>query len=118
MIEFIRVSIGLTDDNEVITFYEPRNIQVAEDRLFTFGKYKGHEISTVLAVDPQYCLWAHNTVSFFQLTEEELKLTRESTRKPENQPRRRRRRYGPNDQDAYDNNFPIGSDGWINTINE
>lgn len=40
----------------------------------TFGKYKGLEIDAIIEKDPSYLLWAHDNVSYFSLTEEQLQI--------------------------------------------
>lgn len=37
-----------------------------EDKI-TFGKYKGNLIQDVLGYDPEYLVWAHNTIKWFKL---------------------------------------------------
>ena len=39
---------------------------------FTFGRYKGRLVNAICYENPKYCLWAHNNVSFFSLTPEQL----------------------------------------------
>lgn len=42
------------------------------DRLMTFGKYKGQKVEDVLAKHPDYALWAHSNVRFFNLSAPEI----------------------------------------------
>ena len=39
---------------------------------FTFGKYKNKDVNAICYSNPSYCLWAHNTIPFFKLTDEQL----------------------------------------------
>lgn len=39
-----------------------------EDKLL-FGKYKGMTVAEVIAENPQYLLWAHDTIEWFKLEE-------------------------------------------------
>lgn len=40
-------------------------------RVMTFGKYKNEPVASIVRFDPDYALWAHRTVPFFELTYEE-----------------------------------------------
>ena len=42
--------------------------------VFTFGKYKGKSVTVFCYVDPYYCLWADENVSFFKLTDKQKKI--------------------------------------------
>lgn len=37
-----------------------------------FGKYKNYSVDQVLGINPQYLLWAHRNVDFFNLTDDAL----------------------------------------------
>ena len=40
--------------------------------IFKWGKYKGRAISDVLEIDPQYIIWAHANVDWFNPSNEIL----------------------------------------------
>ena len=40
---------------------------------FTFGMYKGQSVESVIKTNPKYVLWAHSNVSFFSLTDGQVK---------------------------------------------
>ena len=42
------------------------------ERVMTFGKFKGTPVAEVIAQHPDYALWAHENVSFFNLTVSEI----------------------------------------------
>lgn len=44
--------------------------KITSKRKFTFGKYKGKCIDTIIVVNPKYALWAERNVSYFSLTPE------------------------------------------------
>lgn len=60
------------------------------NRVFTFGKYRGHTVQSVVYADPGYALWAHNTVSWFRLDAIELIMAADNN--ASRPPRRRYRR--------------------------
>jgi uncharacterized protein (DUF3820 family) len=35
----------------------------------TFGKYKGMLIDDIVALDPDYLVWAHNNITWFEMEE-------------------------------------------------
>lgn len=47
---------------------------------FTFGKYKGQSIESVIKSNPNYVLWANDNVSFFTLSDEQMKECRKQIR--------------------------------------
>ena len=38
----------------------------------TFGKYKGQLVEDVIQKDPEYFVWAHNNIEWFELEEEAM----------------------------------------------
>ncbi len=48
---------------------------------FTFGKYKGYKVDTIIEINPKYALWADQNVSFFSLTEEQRNMANSLVRK-------------------------------------
>lgn len=52
-----------------------------EDRVLTFGKYKGTSVSDLISINPSYLIWADDNVSYFQLTEEERNLCEQRMKK-------------------------------------
>lgn len=44
------------------------------NRKFTFGKYKGHDVESVINKDPRYVKWVVDNVNYFTLTKDETNL--------------------------------------------
>lgn len=61
--------------SELIEFFEDylSNKKNTSKAKFTFGRYKGKNIDTIIQVNPKYVLWAERNVSYFSLTPEQHK---------------------------------------------
>ena len=44
----------------------------SKERKFTFGKYKGQTVKSIMEKDPYYVLWVYENVPSFPIFEDEL----------------------------------------------
>lgn len=62
------VKVSYTCKEERKTKMAEPMFHTKEDKLL-FGKYKGMTVAEVIAENPQYLLWAHDTIEWFKLEE-------------------------------------------------
>lgn len=48
-----------------------------DEQIFTFGKYKGQTVRSVIDTDPDYVLWCHKNVNHFSISDDLVELCEE-----------------------------------------
>lgn len=88
------------------------------DDLISFGKYINKTVRQVCVLNPGYLLWAHNTIHWFKLDKDSLRIAKAKDEQRSHERRstvkQQRRKFVPyetNDFDDYDSEY-MRADDW------